>query len=285
MSRDGTGTYNLPSGQPVVTGTVISSTTHNTLASDLATALTDSLAKDGQTTVTGAISFNGQELFLDVDKDTSLTADTDDQIDVKIAGSDDFRFTANTLTALSGSSFKESNGGIHSRVLLQTVTASSQAAVDLGEGGEITSTYHKYAIELLNVIPATDGVELHVRTSSDTGTSYDSGASDYEWSAFYGASSEGDTADSQIQAIPGTNQIGSDTNELGVSGTIHLVRPSESTFTSLWGDGMYYPSGATPPQHFRFASQRSEAGVVNAIRILFSSGNVESGIIKLYGVK
>lgn len=52
MARDGTGTYNLPAGQPVVTGTTISSTTHNALASDLATALTSSLAKDGQTTPT-----------------------------------------------------------------------------------------------------------------------------------------------------------------------------------------------------------------------------------------
>ena len=46
---------------------------------------------------------NGGELILDVDGDTSLTADTDDQIDVKIAGADDFQFTANDFTALSGS--------------------------------------------------------------------------------------------------------------------------------------------------------------------------------------
>jgi len=50
MARDGSGTYNLPAGQPVVTSTTISSTVHNTLASDVATALTASLAKDGQTT-------------------------------------------------------------------------------------------------------------------------------------------------------------------------------------------------------------------------------------------
>lgn len=46
---------------------------------------------------------NGTELILDADADTSITADTDDQIDIKLAGSDDFRFTANTFTALSGS--------------------------------------------------------------------------------------------------------------------------------------------------------------------------------------
>jgi len=46
---------------------------------------------------------NGQALILDADADTTITADTDDQIDVRIAGADDFRMTANTLTALSGS--------------------------------------------------------------------------------------------------------------------------------------------------------------------------------------
>ena len=42
---------------------------------------------------------NGQELQLDADGDTTITADTDDQIDIKIAGADDFQFTANTFTA------------------------------------------------------------------------------------------------------------------------------------------------------------------------------------------
>ena len=52
MSRDGSGTYSLPAGNPVVTGTTISSTTHNTTLTDIANALTASIAKDGQTTPT-----------------------------------------------------------------------------------------------------------------------------------------------------------------------------------------------------------------------------------------
>ena len=49
------------------------------------------------------LDMNGVELILDADADTSITADTDDQIDIKIAGADDFQFTANTFTAQSGS--------------------------------------------------------------------------------------------------------------------------------------------------------------------------------------
>jgi len=49
------------------------------------------------------VAQNGKEMTLDADADTSITADTDDQIDIKIAGADDFQFTANTFTAQSGS--------------------------------------------------------------------------------------------------------------------------------------------------------------------------------------
>lgn len=52
MSRDGSGNYSLPSGNPVGTGTTISSTTHNTTMTDIASAITASIAKDGQTTPT-----------------------------------------------------------------------------------------------------------------------------------------------------------------------------------------------------------------------------------------
>lgn len=62
MARNGVGTYVLPAGQPVVTGTTISSTTHNTLMTDIATALTTSLASDGQTTPTANIPMGGYKL-------------------------------------------------------------------------------------------------------------------------------------------------------------------------------------------------------------------------------
>jgi len=52
LSRDGSGIYSLPAGNPVVTGTTISSATHNTTLTDIANALTASIAKDGQTTPT-----------------------------------------------------------------------------------------------------------------------------------------------------------------------------------------------------------------------------------------
>lgn len=59
MPRNGSGSYSLPSGNPVTTGTTISSAVQNNTMSDIATALTQSLAKDGQTTPTANLPMGG----------------------------------------------------------------------------------------------------------------------------------------------------------------------------------------------------------------------------------
>jgi len=83
----------------------------------------------------GAIDLNGEELILDEDGDTSITADTDDQIDIKIANADDFRFTANTFTALSGSGVVIPDSGL---TLGSTAVTSTAAELNLLDG--VTST-------------------------------------------------------------------------------------------------------------------------------------------------
>jgi hypothetical protein len=63
MSYNGSGTFNInTAGQPVVTGTVISSTAFNALTADLGTGLSTAITKNGQTTVTANIPFNGYKL-------------------------------------------------------------------------------------------------------------------------------------------------------------------------------------------------------------------------------
>ena len=68
------------------------------------------------TEISGAVGapmnrdINGDELILDADGDTSITADTDDQIDFKIAGADDLRMTANAINVLSGTTLTIDSG-------------------------------------------------------------------------------------------------------------------------------------------------------------------------------
>ena len=69
------GNLTLPSGSP---DTLVGRATTDTLTNKTLTAAT----------VATSLDLNGSELILDADGDTSITADTDDRIDVKIAGND-----------------------------------------------------------------------------------------------------------------------------------------------------------------------------------------------------
>ena len=77
------------------------------------------------------VDLNANELIIDLDADTSIHADTDDQIDIKIAGADDFRFTANTFTALSGSSIVVPASGL---TIGSTAVTSTAAELNLLDG-------------------------------------------------------------------------------------------------------------------------------------------------------
>ena len=69
---------------------------------------------------TNTLDMNAGELILDADADTSITASTDDQIDIKIAGADDFTFTANTFTAAASSVVALDDGAVATPSLTTT---------------------------------------------------------------------------------------------------------------------------------------------------------------------
>ena len=89
----------------------------------------------------------GNEFILDDDGDTTITADTDDQIDIKIAGADDFKFTANTFHALDGSTVliggqsSDSVGGATCNLQLEgTSTADSSISLKCNTNGTTAPT-------------------------------------------------------------------------------------------------------------------------------------------------
>ena len=80
--------------------------------------------------------FAGKELIFDADGDTSITADTDDQIDIRIAGADDFAFKANKFEVQTGSNI-DMNG---TELILDadgdtSITADSDDTINFKVGG------------------------------------------------------------------------------------------------------------------------------------------------------
>ena len=123
----------------------------------------------GNLVTPGTLDVNGQELILDADADTSITADTDDQIDIKIAGADDFQFTANTFTAQSGSGVVIPEGGL---TLGSTAISSTAAEINYNDISTLgTSAASKTLTADANGLTKITGAVLNVEdTLTDAST-------------------------------------------------------------------------------------------------------------------
>ena len=129
-----------------------------------------------------SIDMNGTELILDADADTSITADTDDQIDIKISNADDFRFTANKFDVLSGSTL-EVNGTLDmngSELVLDadadtSITADTDDTIHFKIAGDDDITFTTGLIELKNS-GAQSAIRLYCESSNAHYTALQSAA-------------------------------------------------------------------------------------------------------------
>jgi hypothetical protein len=123
MSRNGSGTYTLPAGNPVVPGTTITTTWGNTTLTDIANALTASVAADGQTPMTGALNMANNKVTSLATPTVATDAATKAYVDAKTDGTASGSFTdlayTGTLTGGtgvvnlgSGQFYKTSGGNI-----------------------------------------------------------------------------------------------------------------------------------------------------------------------------
>ena len=113
----------------------------------------------GQAIVQNLLDINGAALILDADGDTTITADTDDQIDIAIAGADDFQFTANKFSVLTGSN--------------QSFADSAKGLFGTGDDLEVyhdgTNSYIANKTGALKIATETSGIALTIgHTTSET---------------------------------------------------------------------------------------------------------------------
>ena len=192
----------------------------------------------------------------------------------------------NSLSAITSLPDSISGGAL---VLLSTQTASSSATLSFTSG--IDSTYKEYIFKLINIHPATDNTETTFNMSTDGGSNYnvtktttfvqaEHDEADSTTSLAY------KTADDLIQATGFQNisdTIGND-NDANGNGTLHLFDPSNTTFVKHFFsrvNGMYNSNYHTDCFVGGYGNTTS---AVNAIQFKMASGNIDSGVIKLYGV-
>lgn len=165
--------------------------------------------------------------------------------------------------------------GKGSHIELSRTNAAGLSSVDLTSLP--TSDFDELWIQGYNCKPATDNTALYMRTSTDNGVTWDSGANNY-------ATSQGTASGSQADHIELTDTgVGNDTGE-SCSFTIRLIKPGASAYCYMYWNGTLLDSSATLQNQSGSAVRRTSSDV-DAVSIYFPAVNFTSGTIVLTGVK
>jgi hypothetical protein len=176
--------------------------------------------------------------------------------------------------------------------LISEQTASGSASISFTSG--IDSTYPIYKFEFINIHPATDAAEFQFNMSIDSGSNYnvtktttwfnalhleDDSDANLEYNASF------DLAQSTaFQSITRDSGNGSDENS---SGELFIYSPSSTTFVkhfmSTTNDYVHFNDGGS--REVFCAGYGNTTSAVDAIRFQMSSGNIDAGTIKMYGIK
>lgn len=165
--------------------------------------------------------------------------------------------------------------------LLDVQVANVSSTIEFTTG--IDSTFVKYVIELVSV-SFSEAAILQLRSSSDGGSSFDSGATDYSWwrqendSAIVGATFVQDISDSFIQlaSLPGAFDT--------LNGEVVLFDPSASNLSTRFRWDTVGGLINTTEQTLGNAGRILSFVPVNAVQFSMSVGTITSGTFKLYGL-
>lgn len=122
------------------------------------------------TDFSSGVDLDGALLDLDADGNTSIQADTDDQIDIEIGGADDFQFTANLFEVLSGSAVKMNGGVLDLDADDDTsITASTDDQIDVEIGGADIVVFKEWGTATIAASTTEHLVEIQDATPVITG--------------------------------------------------------------------------------------------------------------------
>ena len=172
MAYNGSGTFVInSSGQPVVTGTTISSTVFNALTADLATGLSTAITKDGQTATTARVPFiMGINSSLTTDSTNTTSGSIITAGGIGVAKAVFIGTTLNLMGASSGSVTLQAPAIAGSSVL--TLPVATDTLVGKATTDTLTNKTISAASNTFNMTPITNSLGADVALNN-TGTYFD----------------------------------------------------------------------------------------------------------------
>ena len=200
-------------------------------------------------------------------------------------------FISNGTTILDNGAFSV---GLGSKVLIKEITASSSANISFVDGSNdvvLDSTYPVYKFEFINIHPASDAVNFTFNLSTDSGSNYNVSKTGTFFEAYHNESdAETQLLYSTTRDMNGTGygilarELGSDSDQQA-SGELFIFNPSSTTFVKHFISVFETAQAQNYAMNPRVAGYGNTTSAVNAIDFKMSSGNIDSGTIKLYGIK
>jgi len=192
----------------------------------------------------------------------------------------------NSLSAITSIPAAISGGALN---LISTQTASDSSTLSFTSG--IDSTYKEYVFKFINIHPGS-GQYFQFQGSTDGGSNYNTTITSTAFDAYqfenngaqalrYGSS--GDLAESTsfkslYYVTPNTD------NDASASGFLHLFDPSNTTFVKQFFSTMSIMTDNPAADNYFTGGKFNTTSAINAVQFKLASGNIGSGVIKLYGV-
>ena len=179
-------------------------------------------------------------------------------------------------------------------ILIKTLTASSSANLSFVDGAAsvvLDATYDSYVFKFINIHPATDGAFFTFQANAAGASGFNETITSTNFRAF----NKEDDSETELGYVAGSDQaqgtafqrltqeIDND-NDSCSGGTLHLFNPSSTTFVKHFLSKTN--SMHTDPQSVQVhsAGYINTTAAIDEIQFKMSSGNIDSGVIKLYGI-
>ena len=171
-------------------------------------------------------------------------------------------------------------------VLLGVASAANVAAIDFTTG--IDGTYEEYELHIIEAVPATNGANPWLRTSTDGGSTFAATGGDYFWQngRSKGTTSTVTNGGNDAKLVLTDAAVFSTASSGGVSGVVRFFNPAGTAASKrfIWMLGSAEDTGSTTMTMTTGMGARTATADIDAIRFMFSTGNITSGKFKLYGV-
>ena len=179
-------------------------------------------------------------------------------------------------------------------VHIKTLTASSSATLSFVDGSSdvvLDNTYRTYVFKFINMHPATNDVEFQFNFSIDSGSNYNVTKTTSAFESYHkedgtaqdvayltGSDLAQSTSNMKLTRRTGNN------NDESASGYLYLFNPSSTTFVKHFISRVHSYHQSDLAYTMFVAGYGNTTSAIDAVNFVMSSGNIDAGTIKLYGI-